>query len=57
MIRREGGGNGGKGRRVYRNNDKGHMDNKKWGVEMGEEVGMAGVVGRHRGKRQKTVFE
>ena len=31
-----GGNNGGKGKRVFRNNYKGHMDKTKWGVESGE---------------------
>ena len=40
MTRGErGGDNGGKGRRVCRNNDKGHMDNNKGGAETGEGSG------------------
>ena len=31
------------GRRVFRNNYKGHMDKTKWGWNQGKEVGLAGV--------------
>ena len=41
----------------YRNNYKGHVDKNKGGWKPGREVGMAGVVGRGVGKRQKTVLE
>ena len=34
--------NGEKGRRVFRNNYKGHMDKTKWGWNQGREVGMVG---------------
>ena len=34
---------GGKGRRVFRNNYKGHMDKTKGGWDHGIEVRMAGV--------------
>ena len=40
---------GGGGRRVFRNNYKGHMDNTKEGWNQGSELGMArvgGVLGR-----------
>ena len=40
-----GGDNGGKGRRVFRNNYKEHMDKTKVGWKQEREVGMAGVVG------------
>ena len=40
-----GGDNGGKGRSVFRNNYKGHMDKTKEGVEAGEGGGMVGVWG------------
>ena len=48
---------GGKGGRVFRNNSKGHMGKTKGGWNQGREVGMAGVVGRGEGKRQKTILE
>ena len=51
-----GGDSGGKGRRVYRNNYKGHMDTKG-GWKQGRDVGRAGVVWRGGWKRQKTVIE
>ena len=34
-----GGNNGGKGKRVFRNNYKGHMDRTKLGLELGEGGG------------------
>ena len=33
------------GGKVFRNNNKGHMDKTKVGWKQGREVGMAGVVG------------
>ena len=51
------GDNGGKGRKIYRNNSQGSMDNNKEGWKQGREVGRAGVVGRAGGKRQKTLLE
>ena len=36
----------GKGRRVFRNNYKGHMDKTKGGWDRRGEVGMAGVGGK-----------
>ena len=38
-----GGYHGGKGRRVFRNNYKGHMDKTKKGWKQGREVGLARV--------------
>ena len=49
--------NGGRGWSVYRNNYKGHVDNKKGGWKQGKELGRAEVVRRGREKRQKTVLE
>ena len=40
-----GGDNGGKGRRVFRNNDKGHMDKTKGVWKQGRKVGWLGVGG------------
>ena len=45
--------NGGKWVRVFRNNNKGHIDKTKAGWKQGREVGLAGVegevvVGKHR---------
>ena len=37
------GNNGGRGRRVFRNNYKGHVDKSMRGWKQGREVGMAGV--------------
>ena len=48
---------GGKGRRVFRNNYKGHMDKTKWGWKQGREVVMAGVRCCHGEKMQVTVLE
>ena len=40
------GGDIGKGRSIFRNNYKGHMDKTQgWGWKQGREVGKAGVVG------------
>ena len=39
-----------KGRQVYRNNYKGHMDNNEGGCKQGREVGKGGVVGRGGGR-------
>ena len=38
-----GGDNGGKGRRVFRNMYKGHVDKTKGGWKQRREMGMAGV--------------
>ena len=46
-----------KGRQVYRNNYKGHMDNNEGGWKQGREVGRVGVVERGGGNWQKTVLE
>ena len=42
---KRGGDDRGKGRRVCRNNDKGHMDNNKRAVETGEGGGESGREG------------
>ena len=46
MRGERGGDDGGKGSRVYRNNYKGHMDNKQGGRKWGKKVGRVGVGGR-----------
>ena len=48
---------GGKGRRVFRHNYKGHMDKTKGGWDPGGAVGMAGVEGRGGEKMETTVLE
>ena len=48
---------GGKGRRVFRNNYKGHVDKTKWGWDQGWEVEMAGVRGNGGRKMETTVLE
>ena len=47
----------GKEGRVLRHNYKGHMDKTEVGWKQGREVGKAGVVGRGKGRGQKTVLE
>ena len=44
------------GRGDYRNNYKGHMDNKKGGWKQRREVGRAGVVGSDGGKGRKLYW-
>ena len=46
----------GKGRRVFRNNYKGHMEKPRW-VRSGQGGGMAGVGGSGGEKMQTTVLE
>ena len=48
---------GGKGRSVFRNMCKGHMDKTKGEWDQGWEVGMAGVGGSGGRKMQTTVLE
>ena len=47
---------GGKGRRVFRNNYKGHMEKPRW-VRSGQGGGMAGVGGSGGEKMETTVLE
>ena len=48
---------GRKGRRVFRDKYKGHMDKTKEGLDQGWGVGMAGVEGSDGGKMETTVLE
>ena len=43
------------GRRVFRNNYKGHMDKTKWGWNQGREVGMAGI-GEEVGRKDRQLY-
>ena len=45
------------GRRVFRNNYQGHMDETKGRVEAREGGGFAGVEGSGGGKMQTTITE
>ena len=46
------------GRRVFKNQCKGHMDKtKRGGWKQGREVGLAGVGGNSGEKMQTTVIE